>query len=440
MKIGEEDFCEICFSADVDDSPIIYCDKCDSCVHLSCAHLPDEIVDAPEYICEYCRLGRPACVLCSQSLPFHGFPIFDVFVHTICYRLAPFQYQFDSVAQHPPVDYPTFLMKCMSDCACDFCKLPGLIVTCSQSKCKRSYHPTCFILSKGAVQVRETNDLELVRVCCHQHLDSMRTRMCKEAFLLLKNETNKINSNQFKKIQGKLIGVVGDRKTKFEKEEEKEAKEKESGNLNGNEIDVNGANKDKEQIEQKDNKVDEKQERIDKQQEIISEMQKKIVQTEKGLGLRQLNAIQYQYLLCENLYSETLKTQKKDLVVVKDEDYFEEQQDPNMTQLYLKQARIQPVVQLLKISDVNEIHIDMYTIISQKQLDIQIFRGVKLAGVYTSSTEILNMQFELFSRTFSRNVKYTLCKGERFNENFANTYVLLQHALDVEACYQVTWM
>ncbi|CAL6015229.1 Hypothetical_protein [Hexamita inflata] len=167
-------------------------------------------------------------------------------------------------------------------------------------------------------------------------------------------------------------------------------------------------------------------------------MQKKIVQTEKGL--RQLNAIQYQYLLCENLYSETLKTQKKDLVVVKDEDYFEEQQDPNMTQLYLKQARIQPVVQLLKISDVNEIHIDMYTIISQKQLDIQIFRGVKLAGVYTSSTEIWNIQFKLFSRTFSRNVNYTLCKGERFNKNFANTYVLLQHALDVEACYQVTWM
>ena len=57
MKINEEDFCEICFSCDAEDSPIIYCDKCDSCFHLQCAHLDESIINEDNFVCSHCKNG-----------------------------------------------------------------------------------------------------------------------------------------------------------------------------------------------------------------------------------------------------------------------------------------------------------------------------------------------------------------------------------------------
>lgn len=34
MKIENEDYCDICFDCDTENDIMIFCDKCNSCMHL----------------------------------------------------------------------------------------------------------------------------------------------------------------------------------------------------------------------------------------------------------------------------------------------------------------------------------------------------------------------------------------------------------------------
>ena len=45
MKYKDDEVCEICFSADTEDSPMVFCDTCESCFHMECAHLEDKDIE-----------------------------------------------------------------------------------------------------------------------------------------------------------------------------------------------------------------------------------------------------------------------------------------------------------------------------------------------------------------------------------------------------------
>ena len=45
MIICGEDCCEICFTSDTEELTLIFCDICNSCFHIECAHLHESVVD-----------------------------------------------------------------------------------------------------------------------------------------------------------------------------------------------------------------------------------------------------------------------------------------------------------------------------------------------------------------------------------------------------------
>lgn len=96
MRLGGEDCCDICFQPDVEEEDIIYCDICGQCYHPSCAGLPESVVEQETHVCGYCVAGTPPCLLCNCRHAMHAFPLFDGFVHTVCYRLSPYPYNFEA--------------------------------------------------------------------------------------------------------------------------------------------------------------------------------------------------------------------------------------------------------------------------------------------------------------------------------------------------------
>ena len=45
IKVENEDYCEICFDCDTEDDILIFCDICDNCVHIKCAHLDENVIN-----------------------------------------------------------------------------------------------------------------------------------------------------------------------------------------------------------------------------------------------------------------------------------------------------------------------------------------------------------------------------------------------------------
>lgn len=74
-------------------------------------------------------------------------------------------------------------------------------------------HASCFVMSGGAVIVRETNDFELTSVSCKNHVNKEKIRYCAPAMNLLKNKLDLVKKQVDLNQYDKIIGILGKTRT-----------------------------------------------------------------------------------------------------------------------------------------------------------------------------------------------------------------------------------
>ena len=60
MLLNDDEVCEICFSGSSSDGAeaLIFCDRCNSCFHLRCAGLSEDVLKQDNFFCTSCLRGR----------------------------------------------------------------------------------------------------------------------------------------------------------------------------------------------------------------------------------------------------------------------------------------------------------------------------------------------------------------------------------------------
>lgn len=160
VDAADDTECDVCRVVDCDDpEDMIFCDMCNTCVHLVCAGiqtLPEAGID---YICPKCEITKnPAhpCVLCPAL---GGSMTYDVtktkWAHHSCALFIP-EIIFENEEHRAPISNFENIAPERFTQLCSICDTrQGACVTCTYQGCEETFHVCCALRAGCSVKIVE---------------------------------------------------------------------------------------------------------------------------------------------------------------------------------------------------------------------------------------------------------------------------------------------
>ncbi|EFP10481.1 hypothetical protein CRE_22954 [Caenorhabditis remanei] len=178
VQAEDDTECDVCRISECDvNDEMVFCDMCNTCVHMLCAgiqQLPEDGIPWKCAKCEYTNTPAPPCQLCpclGGSMTYNETK--TEWAHHSCALFIP-EIMFDSEDCRAPmygfenVPEERFNQIC---CVCD--TRQGACVTCSDPDCEETFHVCCALRAGCTIKIQEVpNDPQqnVTRVTlCHRH-------------------------------------------------------------------------------------------------------------------------------------------------------------------------------------------------------------------------------------------------------------------------------
>uniref|UniRef100_A0A1I7UYM8 PHD-type domain-containing protein n=1 Tax=Caenorhabditis tropicalis TaxID=1561998 RepID=A0A1I7UYM8_9PELO len=175
---NEDQECDVCRVSDCDVSDdMVFCDMCNTCVHMLCAgliDLPDPNFPWKCAKCEYTDNPAQPCALCPAlggSMTYN--PTKSQWAHHSCALFIP-EIIFENEETRAPITNFEKIAPERYNQLCTICDTrQGACVTCSQPNCEETYHVCCALRAGCTVKIQEVPndpDHNIIRVTnCHRH-------------------------------------------------------------------------------------------------------------------------------------------------------------------------------------------------------------------------------------------------------------------------------
>ncbi|CCD73812.1 PHD-type domain-containing protein [Caenorhabditis elegans] len=175
---GEDAECDVCRISDCDVADeMVFCDMCNTCVHMVCAGIEELPDPAEPWKCAKCaHMGTPCppCVLCPAlggSMTYSADK--TQWAHHSCALFIP-EIIFENEELRAPMTSFERVAEERWSQMCSVCDTrQGACVTCSWVDCEETYHVCCALRAGMTVRIQEVpNDPEhnVTRVTyCHKH-------------------------------------------------------------------------------------------------------------------------------------------------------------------------------------------------------------------------------------------------------------------------------
>ncbi|PIK41560.1 hypothetical protein BSL78_21587 [Apostichopus japonicus] len=177
IEYDEDICCAVCRAPDSEDgNEMVFCDKCDICVHQACYG----VIKIPEgsWMCRCCALGlQPECMLCGKK----GGAMKSTrsgtkWAHVNCALWIP-EVSIGDVERMEPITKISQIPPSRWALICNLCReRTGACIQCSVKTCKTAYHVTCGVeQSLEMEQVLDENKDVKFRSFCLKHTNGRRS-------------------------------------------------------------------------------------------------------------------------------------------------------------------------------------------------------------------------------------------------------------------------
>mmetsp|Transcript_24339 Transcript_24339/g.36514 ORF Transcript_24339/g.36514 Transcript_24339/m.36514 type:complete len:1271 (-) Transcript_24339:123-3935(-) len=159
----EDDRCNVCFDPEsYEDNPLLYCDKCDVCVHQMCYGV--QKIPEGEWFCRKCEAGlsdrQVQCRLCKTKGGAFKRDVRDRWVHCGCAFWLP-ECGFRDTEKMEPIEGVDNVDPERFKLVCGVCGTRnGASIQCSVEKCEYAVHPLCALKAKHRMFMAEIPKIE----------------------------------------------------------------------------------------------------------------------------------------------------------------------------------------------------------------------------------------------------------------------------------------